>query len=187
MPKVSRKRGRGWEDEMKAAIERDRVSQEDKKVAAALMAAAAADSKKRTGGFIQKYDPRIDADSKRLLKAQSNKTQEYDARKDPSSPYYVPIPYVGMPDYSKHMKGPLTKGGNLFDKLANLPKKSSEDLVKYWGKPQNRISDGGYTYRRGQWFKDSILGSKMVDESEVRRHTPLFAKGVKRRHIPHRR
>lgn len=186
MPKVSRKRGRGWEDEMRAAIERDRVSQEDKKVAAALMAAAAAASKKRTGGFVQdsRIDDRIEAESKRLLKAEANKKKEYDARKDPSSPYYVPIPYHGMPDYSKHMRGPLTKGGNLLDKLANLPKKSSEDLVKYWAKPQNRISDGGYTYRRGQWFKDSILGSKMVDESEVRRHTPLF---VKRWHISHRR
>lgn len=49
-----RKRGAGWEDEMMAAQERDRISQEDKRVADAIRTAAAADSKKRTGGSMRR-------------------------------------------------------------------------------------------------------------------------------------
>lgn len=56
MPKVARRRGRGWEDEMAKAVERDRIEQHDKAVAAALQAAAAADAKKRTGkGFKEEF------------------------------------------------------------------------------------------------------------------------------------
>jgi hypothetical protein len=50
MPKVKRVRvGRGFEEEFRAAQERDRVAQEDKKVADAIRSAAAADAKRRGG------------------------------------------------------------------------------------------------------------------------------------------
>lgn len=47
---LKRKRGGGWEEELKKAMERDRIAEGDKKVAAELMKVAAADAKKRTKG-----------------------------------------------------------------------------------------------------------------------------------------
>jgi hypothetical protein len=101
MPKVSRKRGRGWEDMLAEAMERDKQNEADKASASKIRDAAAADSKKRTGGILP---------GMKMEYLTSNEIQKLRA-----AGHKVSVPFNGMPEktFQDAMKLKELSGGKV--------------------------------------------------------------------------